>query len=252
MTASPVLSASGLSKMFGAARVTNGVDFALHPGDRRALIGPNGAGKTTLVNLLSGRLAPTSGTIRLGGADVTALSERARIKRGVGRTFQITSLFPGLTVRQNVTLAVAEHEGIGGAVFRPLFARRAVAERVEELLGRLRLGADADATVSRMPYGKQRLVEIAMALALKPSVLLLDEPAAGIPSGESGIILDLIDRLPRHIAVLLIDHDMELVFRFATAITVLVQGAVFREGTPAAIKADPAVRSVYLGEESHG
>ncbi len=185
MTATPVLSAHEVSKSFGASRVTNAVDFALYPGDRRALIGPNGAGKTTLVNLLSGRLLPNSGSIRLNGSDVTALSERGRIKRGIGRTFQITSLFPGLTVRQNVALAVAEHEGLGGAAFRPLFGRRAVLERVDELLARLRLTADADATVGRMPYGKQRLVEIAMALALKPNVLLLDEPRPAFPAGRA-------------------------------------------------------------------
>lgn len=249
---SVVLETAGLTRQFGALRVANGIDFRLEQGARHALIGPNGAGKTTFINLITGRLMPSSGSIRLNGADITTLPQAERVKRGLGRTFQINTLFRGLSVLENVGLAVAEHAGIGGFLLRRIGARRDVIEQAYALLERLGIADDAMLPVKELPYGKQRLVEIAIALGLDPSVLLLDEPAAGVPSAENRIILDVIAQLPTSVAVLIIEHDMELVFRFAQRITVLVQGAVLTEGAPAEIAADARVREVYLGERHHG
>jgi branched-chain amino acid transport system ATP-binding protein len=247
----PALETIGLHKRFGALIVANEIHFRLEAGARHALIGPNGAGKTTFINLITGRLAPSAGRILLGGADITALPQSARVSRGLGRTFQINTLFKGLTVLENVCLAVGEHARTGGGMFRLLGSRRFVVERAYALLEQLHIADDALVPVKELPYGKQRLVEIAIALGLQPTVLLLDEPAAGVPLAESAIILDVIDQLPRDIAVLIIEHDMELVFRFARRITVLVQGSILVEGTPAEIAADARVREVYLGERQH-
>ncbi|MBW7849055.1 MAG: ABC transporter ATP-binding protein [Rhodospirillales bacterium] len=246
------LETRGLTKLFGSVCVTEGVDFRLMPGERRALIGPNGAGKTTMINLLTGRLRPSSGSVFLHGIDVTRLGEARRIKRGIGRTFQITSLFPALSVRENVYLAVAERDGIAARMFRPAFGWKPQLQRVDELLERFHLSDVANETVQLLPYGKQRLLEFAVSLALKPTILLLDEPAAGLPTAEAAIILEVIDRLPKDVTVLLIDHDMDLVFRFAQRITVLVRGRILAEGTPAEIAADGRVRQAYLGEGGHG
>ncbi len=248
----PALETIGLHKRFGALIVANDIHFRLEAGARHALIGPNGAGKTTFINLIAGQLSPSAGRILLGGRDITALPQAARVRRGLGRTFQINTLFRGLSVLENVCLAVAEHEGVGGDMLRPPGAQRAVLEAGYALLERLRIADDALVPMKELPYGKQRLVEIAIALALRPTVLLLDEPAAGVPSGEIAIILDVIEQLPSDIAVLIIEHDMELVFRFARRITVLVQGSVLIEGAPADIAADARVREVYLGEGHHG
>jgi branched-chain amino acid transport system ATP-binding protein len=235
----------GVTKQFGALRVANDIHFRLEPGARHALIGPNGAGKTTLVNLLTGRLAPSAGRILLNGSNITRFSQAARARRGLARTFQINNLFPALSVLENVRLAVAEHRGL----FVP---RRALIEEAFAVLARLGLADAATTVVRQLPYGKQRLVEIAIALAAEPSVLLLDEPAAGVPSGESGIIFDVIAQLPADMAVLMIEHDMDLVFRFAQRITVMVRGSILVEGAPAEIAADPRVREVYLGTRAHG
>lgn len=241
-----------LDLSFGSNRVIADVTFTLRPGERRALIGPNGAGKTTFVNLITGRLRPSSGKVLLNGADITNLDEASRIRLGIGRTFQITSLFPKMTVRENVFLAVAECEGIAGKLLRSVFQYRQQLDRVDELIHRVGLSDVAQVPAQLLPYGRQRLLEIAIALALRPKILLLDEPAAGIPTADSGIILDIIATLPKDIAVLLIDHDMDLVFRFAQQISVLVQGSILVEGTPADIAADPRVREVYLGDSKHG
>ena len=240
-----------LCKNFGALTVAEDIDFRLEPGARHALIGPNGAGKTTFINMLTGRLAPSAGAVMLGGEDVTALSQSARVKRGLGRTFQINTLFRDLSVLDNVALGVAERTGVAGRMWRAASAYREIRAEALALLDSLGLANDAGQRVLDLPYGKQRLVEIAIALGLKPSVLLLDEPAAGVPSLESARILEVIDRLPADIAVLIIEHDMELVFRFARRITVLVQGQVLCEGTPAEISSDRRVHEVYLGE-GHG
>jgi branched-chain amino acid transport system ATP-binding protein len=247
MSAPLALETRGLCKSFGALAVARDIDFRLPAGARHALIGPNGAGKTTFINLVTGRLKPSAGTILLAGADVTALSPEKRVKRGLGRTFQINALFDGLSVVENVLLAVSERHGAAGDMLRFAGSRRDLIDEAEALLERLGLADHAARPVRELPYGQQRLVEIAIALGLDPTVLLLDEPAAGVPSAESGLILDIVENLGRDIAVLIIEHDMELVFRLAERITVLVQGAVLVEGTPEEIAADPRVRAVYLG-----
>jgi ABC-type branched-subunit amino acid transport system ATPase component len=242
-----LLETRGLCKNFGALEVARDIHFRLERGARHALIGPNGAGKTTFINLLTGVLAPSGGRVLLEGEDVTSLAPEKRVKRGIARTFQINQLFRGLSVLENVAIAVAERLGAGGAMLRPAGRRADVLAEAERLVDAMRLGEDAGRRVGELPYGRQRLVEIAIALGLNPRVLLLDEPAAGVPSAESHIILDAIAALPKDIAVLIIEHDMDLVFRFAERITVLVSGEVFAEGTPAEIAANREVRLVYLG-----
>jgi branched-chain amino acid transport system ATP-binding protein len=242
-----MLETKGLCKSFGALEVAREIDFRLERGARHALIGPNGAGKTTFINLLTGVLPPSRGKVLLEGEDVTSLAQAKRVKRGIARTFQINQLFRGLTVQENVCIAVSERLGVGGSMLRAAGRRADVIANASRLMEMLKLGADAERRVGELPYGRQRLVEIAIALGLDPRVLLLDEPAAGIPSAESHILLDAIATLPKDIAVLIIEHDMDLVFRFAERITVLVSGAVFAQGTPAEIAANREVRSVYLG-----
>jgi branched-chain amino acid transport system ATP-binding protein len=251
-TAAPLLETRALSRSFGALTAARDVDFRLEPGARHALIGPNGAGKTTFVNLLTGVLAPSSGAILLKGRDITRVAQAERVKLGIARTFQINRLFRGLTVLENVYIAVAERTGVAPSKWRPAGLRRPVVDEAMALLESLKLASDAARRIAELPYGRQRLVELAIALGLRPEVLLLDEPAAGVPSAESHIILDAVAALPADIAVLIIDHDMDLIFRFARRITVLVSGAVFASGTPAEIGANAAVRAVYLGQASHG
>jgi ABC-type branched-subunit amino acid transport system ATPase component len=248
----PLLETRGLSVNFGALAATRDVSFRLDAGARHALIGPNGAGKTTLINLLTGVLRPTQGQVLLKGSDITAVAQAERVKRGIARTFQINRLFRGLSVLDNVYIAVAERLGAAPGMLRPAGSRKDVVAEAMALLHTLKLSDYAAHRVSELPYGRQRLVELAIALALKPEVLLLDEPAAGVPSTESHIILDAVAALPKHIGVLIIDHDMDLVFRFAQRITVLVGGAIFAEGTPKEIGANPEVRAVYLGQAGHG
>jgi branched-chain amino acid transport system ATP-binding protein len=248
----PALSTSGLSKSFGAFQAASEVSLAFPHGIRHALIGPNGAGKTTIINLLTGVLPPTAGDVFLGGERITALAQHERVKRGMTRTFQINTLFAGLTVLESVTLAVCERKGRAGIWHRTAARQREEAAEAQALLERLRLAADANTLTRDLPYGKQRLVEIALALATRPKILLLDEPAAGIPGGESAELFTAIAALPRDVTILFIEHDMGLVFRFAERITVLVGGKVLTEGAPAEIAADPRVREVYLGEAQHG
>jgi ABC-type branched-subunit amino acid transport system ATPase component len=247
-----LLETRGLCRNFGALVAARHIDFRLEPGARHALIGPNGAGKTTLVNLLTGVILPTSGEVRLRDRDITRLGQAARVKLGIARTFQINRLFRGLTVLENVYIAVAERVGAARSMGRPAGLRRDVVEESMHLIDVVKLTGDAGHRISELPYGRQRLVELAIALGLSPEVLLLDEPAAGVPSAESHIILDALDRLPDHIAVLVIDHDMDLVFRFARQITVMVSGAVFATGAPREIAANPDVRAVYLGRRHGG
>jgi ABC-type branched-subunit amino acid transport system ATPase component len=246
-----LLETERLSKNFGALAAARQISFRLEPGARHALIGPNGAGKTTFINLLTGVLAPSEGRILLKGEVITGVAEAERVMRGIARTFQINRLFRGLTVLENVYIAVAERIGAAPAMFVPAGKRRDVIEESMQVLETLRLQDDAHIRLSELPYGRQRLVELAIALGLKPEVLLLDEPAAGVPSAESHIILNAVDELPKQIGVLIIDHDMDLVFRFAERITVMVQGAVFAEGTPKEIAANADVRAVYLGQATH-
>jgi branched-chain amino acid transport system ATP-binding protein len=247
----PALSTRGLSKSFGGFVANSGIDFRLGRGARHALIGPNGAGKTTFVNLLTGALAPTSGEVFLGANRLTHLPQHERVKRGLTRTFQINTLFPGLTVLESVVLAITERKGLTYVWHRPVARQRETVDEARELLERLSLANEAECMTGQLAYGKQRLVEIALALATRPGVLVLDEPAAGIPAHASAELFSVIDRLPADMSILLIEHDMDIVFRFAERITVLANGSVLAEGVPAEIAADPRVREVYLGEPAH-
>lgn len=238
----------GLKKTFGGLTATNDVNLRLETGARHALIGPNGAGKTTLINLLTGVLTPSAGRIRLDGVEIAGMGVEARVRRGLSRTFQINQLFPDLTPIETVALAVSERSGRGGDWWRRVGTRGAVLDEVVEVLDRFGLTDRMREATRLMPYGKQRLLEIAVALATKPRVLLLDEPAAGVPEGERHEILEAVEALPKDVTVVLIEHDMDMVFRFADRITVLVSGAVLTEGTVEEITADPRVRAVYLGE----
>ena len=248
----PLLETRALCRNFGALAAARDIDFRLEAGARHALIGPNGAGKTTFVNLLTGVIPPTSGAILMKGRDITGVDQAQRVKLGIARTFQINRLFRRLSVLENVYMAIAERVGAAPDMLRPAGRRTDVIDEAMELLTRLKLADVAHKTIPELPYGRQRLVELAITLGLKPEMLLLDEPAAGVPSAESHIILDAIDALPKSIGVLIIDHDMDLVFRFAKKITVLVRGAMFAEGTPKEIGANPDVRAVYLGQAAHG
>jgi len=240
-----------LCKSFGALTVADNIDFRLEPGSRHALIGPNGAGKTTFVNMLTGAIAPTSGRIFLNDQEVTKTSQAARVRLGIGRTFQITTLFRSLPVLDNVALSVAERTGVAKRMWRSASSHKEILDEAKGLLDVLGLADEAATAAQDLPYGKQRLLEIAVTLGLKPKVLLLDEPAAGVPSHDSGKVLQQLEKLSSEIAVLIIEHDMDLVFRFAQRITVLVAGQVLVEGTPSEIAADKRVRDVYLGE-AHG
>jgi len=220
-------------------------------GARHALIGPNGAGKTTLVNLLTGLLQPTSGRILLDGKEITHLRPHKRVQLGLTRTFQINQLFFDLTPLETVALAVCERQGLGGDGWRLLGSRNALVAEVVAILERFGLADVMEERTVTLPYGKQRLLEIALAIASQPSVLLLDEPAAGVPEDERHAILAIVEALPNDVTVLLIEHDMDLVFKFATFISVLVNGALFVQGTPEEIARDSRVREVYLGEAAH-
>jgi branched-chain amino acid transport system ATP-binding protein len=248
---SAVLRTEGLCKQWGAFKANSDISLTFAPGARHALIGPNGAGKTTFINLLTGALAPTAGKVWFDGDDITALPQHKRVKRGMTRTFQINTLFTGLTVLESVMLAISERDGRHFSWYQTVAQQRAAAEEAMALLATLKLDRDAATVTRNLPYGKQRLVEIALALATKPRVLLLDEPAAGIPSAESAELFDVVAQLPRDVTILFIEHDMGLVFRFAERITVLVGGKVLTEGTPDEIATDPRVKEVYLGETEH-
>ncbi len=247
---SPVLQTQGLGKRFGGLVATNDVSLALEKGARHALIGPNGAGKTTLINLLTGVLSASSGTIRLEGEDITHLKQEGRVRRGLARTFQINQLFADLTPLETICLAISERERGGGRWWAPLSSQGAAMREASELLDRFLLSDVCGHRTGDLAYGKQRLLEIATAVALKPRVLLLDEPAAGVPEEERHEILGIVKALPADVTILLIEHDMDLVFSFADRISVLVSGALLTEGTVAEISADPRVRTAYLGEDA--
>ena len=242
------LRTEGLCKRWGALNANDRVSLTLPVGARHALIGPNGAGKTTLVNLLTGLYPPSAGRVLLGDTDVTRLAMHERVRRGLVRTFQINTLFAGLTVLESVVLAICERTGVAKRWTRTVAGLGAPIDEAGALLDRLGLGSVAHTVTRNLPYGKQRLLEIALALALEPRVLLLDEPASGIPASDSAEVFAVIAALPSDVTVLFIEHDMELVFRFAQRIAVLVDGKLLTEGTPAEIAADARVRDVYLGE----
>jgi branched-chain amino acid transport system ATP-binding protein len=248
----PALEARGLVRQFGALLVTDSVSFKIEPGARQALIGPNGAGKTTLINLLTGVLKPTKGHVLLEGRDATALSSDERVRLGLSRTFQINQLFPNLSPVESLGLAISERIRSGADFSRVAGTRPEIVAEIEDLLSRFGLESDMDQPTRKLPYGKQRLLEIALALATRPRVLLLDEPAAGVPEDERRDILAALAALPSDVAILLIEHDMDLVFSFATRISVLVAGRLLTEGEPEEIAADERVRAVYLGEDVRG
>jgi branched-chain amino acid transport system ATP-binding protein len=246
------LSTRGLDKSFGSLVVANDIAINLPQGERYALIGPNGAGKTTLINLMTGMLKPDSGQIFLGEDDITALAPQERVKRGLVRTFQINTLFPHLNALEAVTLAVCERRGDAGTWWRKLPTYAEAIEEAYAILQSLRLGTSCYRATRELAYGQQRLLEIALALATRPRVLLLDEPAAGVPADESGELFAVIANLSQDITVLFIEHDMNVVFRFASRIIVMVGGRILLEGTPKEIAADARVREVYLGGTRHG
>jgi branched-chain amino acid transport system ATP-binding protein len=247
MNADLALCVRGLCKNFGALAVAQSIDLDLARGARVGLIGPNGAGKTTLINLLTGMIRADAGSILLEGEAISGLRPEARVKRGLARTHQINTLLAENTARDHVAIAIAERENIAWRMLRYGPQWRACAEEADERLREIGIAEVADRRADQMPYGQQRLLEIAIALALRPRVLLLDEPAAGVPSAEAHVIHDVLDRLPTDIAILIIEHDMDVVFNFAREIVVLVQGQVLTRGDPAQISADPEVRAVYLG-----
>jgi ABC-type branched-subunit amino acid transport system ATPase component len=246
------LETRGLHKRFGGLTAIDSVSFRLETGARHALIGPNGAGKTTFINLLTGVLPPSAGTILLDGEDITRLRPELRVKRGLARTFQINQLFAAMTPLEAIGLAVSERRGGGRDWWRAAGSGRAIVDEIVEIAGRFRLADALDERTANLPYGKQRLLEIALAFACRPRVLLLDEPAAGVPEAERHELLATVASLPRDVSVLLIEHDMDLVFSFADRISVLVNGALLTEGSVREVSADPRVRAVYLGESADG
>ncbi len=243
-----VLSCSGLVKRFGGIVATDHVTLDVARGARHALIGPNGAGKTTLINLLTGVLEPTEGRITLLGEDISALPPHQRVRRGLVRTFQINQLFASMTPLETLGLVVTQQRGQGAGWWKPLGAHNGVAQRCQELLEQFHLADVQHQRTEHLAYGKRRLLEIAIALACEPKVLLLDEPVAGVPAGEREELLQTVAALPADVSVLLIEHDMDLVFDFARRITVLVNGAVLTEGEPGEIANDARVKAVYLGQ----
>jgi branched-chain amino acid transport system ATP-binding protein len=248
----PVLATSGLVKNFDGIVATSDVSLAVEKGARHALIGPNGAGKTTVINLLTGVLRPTAGRIMLDGQDITDLEPHKRVQLGIARTFQINQLFADLTPLETIGLAVSERMELGRQWWRLVGSKSVVIDESVDILQRFNLADVMDERTATLPYGKQRLLEIALAIACRPRVLLLDEPAAGVPEAERHGILDAVAALPSDVTVLLIEHDMDIVFSFADRISVLVNGALFVEGPPEEVARDPRVKAVYLGEEVHG
>lgn len=244
----PVISTNGLSLNFGGLKVINGVNLAITKGDRHALIGPNGAGKTTLINLLTGYLQPSAGSISLMGSDITSNKQSQRCQKGLVRTFQINQLFANMTVIESICMAVSEQKSYGNRWFKPISSNSDVVQTAVEIMQQLGLLAEAFVLTKDLSYGKQRLIEIALALALKPKVLLLDEPAAGVSAAERTQLYETVFSLADDVTILLVEHDMNLVFNFAHRISVLVAGSILVEDTPVNIAKHPKVKEVYLGE----
>ena len=244
---SAIFEVNDLRKAFGGLTVTNDVSLSMAPGDRVALIGPNGAGKTSFVNLVTGNLRPDAGEVRIGGHNVNRIDAIGRVRRGLVRSFQVTRLFQDMTSAEHIGMAVLQRTGRSGRMFGNFLAMRDVMAETEELLGTLGLAGLAHRKVSEIAYGQQRLLEIAVAMALKPKVLLLDEPAAGVPQSDTGRIEQALADLPPDLAVLMIEHDMDLVFRFAKRVVVLAAGTIIFDGSPKDVTQDARVREAYLG-----
>ena len=243
-----VLETAALQKNFGGLTAVNNLSLRIEKGARHALIGPNGAGKTTVINLLTGVLRPSSGQIMLEGANITSLEAYKRVRLGLARTFQINQLFLDLSPLESIGIAISQRMGTSAQWWRLAGSKGSVVEEIVELLERFHLTDVMYERTGNLPYGKQRLLEIALAIACRPHVLLLDEPAAGVPDAERHEILTTVAALPADVSVLLIEHDMDIVFSFADHISVLVNGALFIEGKPDEVARDPRVKAVYLGE----
>jgi ABC-type branched-subunit amino acid transport system ATPase component len=244
----PALETQTLVKRFGGLVVTNEVSLSIKQGARHALIGPNGAGKTTIINLLTGALSPSSGRIVMAGEDITDDTPFARVKKGLARTFQINQLFGDLTPLESAMLAITERRGKGSRAWHALASDKAGTDEAAALMERFRLADVMCMSTKSLPYGKQRLLEIALAIALEPKVLLLDEPAAGVPEEDRHEVLSIVRDLPADVTVVLIEHDMDLVFSFADRISVLAAGRLFAEGTVEEISRSPDVKAIYLGD----
>jgi ABC-type branched-subunit amino acid transport system ATPase component len=245
----PILETIRLEKRFGGIVAAHDLSLAIEKGARHALIGPNGAGKTTVINLLTGVLKPTAGSIILDGKDITALAPHQRVRLGMARTFQINQLFLDLTPLESIGQAISERLGTGAHWWRVIGSKSAVTDEIVGILERFHLVDVMHERTAILPYGKQRLLEIALAFACRPQVLLLDEPAAGVPEAERHELLATIAALPEEVTVLLIEHDMDLVFSFADRISVLVNGGLLVDGAPEDVARDPRVKTAYLGEE---
>ncbi len=246
-----VFEVAHLSKSFGGLRVNHDVSIAMAAGERLALIGPNGAGKTTFVNLVTGRIPPSAGSVRLAGEDITSLGAVARVRRGLVRTFQVTRLFPDMTPEEHVVMAILQRQGRATLILARFHGDGAASDEAAGILATLSLTAIARRKVAEIAYGQQRLLEIAIAMAQRPKVLLLDEPAAGVPSSDTHLIERALERLPASLAVLMIEHDMDLVFRFAKRVVVLAAGELIFQGLPADVARDDRVREAYLGSYAH-
>ncbi len=249
-TEAPLLRVENLCKAFGALRATDGLNLDVAEGEIHALIGPNGAGKTTLINQLSGEMTPDSGRILFDGADITAVPGFRRPHMGLVRSFQITSIFPDFTVLDNVALAAQSRTGHSFHFFRPVARDASLNNQAMTALEMVRLGEQADRPARALSHGQQRRLELAMALALKPRLVLLDEPMAGMGPDESAFVIEVLSGLRGTVTMLLIEHDMDAVFALADRVTVLVYGRAIASGSPEAIRADKAVREAYLGEEA--
>jgi len=249
-----LLRIEGLTKRFGGVVASDGILLQVHAGELHAIIGPNGAGKTTLIGQLAGEIAPDTGRIEFAGRDITALPMHSRSMLGLARSFQITSLFRDFTALENVALAVQAHAGHSFRFWRNARAERDLRDPARATLARVGLESRADVVVASMSHGEQRQLELAMALAARPRLLLLDEPMAGLGPEESARMVEMLRELKRELTILLIEHDMEAVFALADCITVLVYGRVITSGAPAEIRANEEVRQAYLGEQetAHG